>query len=103
MYYVFFYVPEDYADKVKEAMFAVGAGALGNYTCCSFESEGIGQFKPMTGSLPFLGSIGEIEKVKEIKVEMICQESALIEAVSALKQTHPYETPAYYVIKTVEI
>lgn len=78
-------------------MFAAGAGTLGNYDKCSFEYKGIGQFRPLSGSSPFLGEEGKIERVEELKVEMICKKEFLTAAIKALKATHPYETPAYYV------
>lgn len=103
MTYIIFYVPLDHAEKVKNALFAVGAGKLGNYSHCSFESKGTGQFKPLDGSRPFIGKQDEVERVEELKVELICQESLLEKAIAALKSAHPYETPAYYVIKTLDI
>ena len=103
MYHIAFYVPEDHAEKVKESMFAAGAGRLGNYEKCSFEYKGFGQFKPLPGARPFIGSEGELETVSEIKIEMVCLKENLQEAIAALKRTHPYETPAYYVIETVGI
>ena len=103
MYHIAFYVPEDHAEKVKESMFAAGAGRLGNYEKCSFEYRGLGQFKPLPGARPFIGSEGELETVSEIKVEMVCLKENLQDAIAALKRAHPYETPAYYVIETVGI
>lgn len=101
MYHLAFYVPESHAEIVKEALFQAGAGKLGNYAKCSFESKGIGQFEPLSGSDPFLGKKGELERVQELKVEMICTDDCIEKAVEALKKAHPYETPAYYVIKMV--
>jgi structural toxin protein (hemagglutinin/hemolysin) RtxA len=103
MFHIAFYVPEEFAQKVKEAMFQAGAGTLGNYDRCSFEYRGIGQFRPLLGSDPFLGRSGELEKVPELKVEMICKKECLSAAITALKTSHPYETPAYYVIETLGI
>lgn len=103
MYYIVFYVPLDHAEKVKESLFAVGAGTLGNYSNCSFESKGMGQFKPLRGSDPFIGEPDQLERVEELKVELICQEHLLNDAIAALKASHPYETPAYYVIKALDI
>lgn len=90
-----FYVPESHAEEVKAAVLTAGAGRLGNYSCCCWESSGEGQFCPEEGSKPFIGQTGEIEKVLEIKVEMICDESLIKKAVRELKNSHPYETPAY--------
>lgn len=103
MFHIAFYVPRDHAERVKEAMFKVGAGKIGLYEKCSFEYSGLGQFKPLPGSDPFIGSEGELEKVEEIKVEMVCEKEFLHASIKALKDNHPYETPAYYVIETLNI
>lgn len=103
MMHIAFYVPVDAAEKVKAAMFAAGGGKIGNYDCCSFEYEGTGQFRPLDGSNPFIGQTEQLERVKELKVEMVCDQSRIQAVVAALKATHPYETPAYYVIETVGV
>lgn len=97
MYHIAFYVPETHAEEVKESMFDAGAGKIGNYDKCSFEYRGIGQFRAHPGSQPFLGSVGQVEQVTEIKVEMVCLDEHIVKVIKALKASHPYETPAYYV------
>lgn len=103
MYHIAFYVPESHVEIVKEKMFESGAGKLGNYDRCSFEYKGTGQFRSLPGSHPFIGTENELEKVVEVKVEMICARECLSASIAALKASHPYETPAYYVIETVRI
>ncbi len=103
MYHIAFYVPKTHAEKVKESMFNAGAGRIGNYEKCAFEYSGLGQFKPLPGATPFIGKEGELEVVEELKVEMVCKKENLTAAITALKNSHPYETPAYYVIETVGI
>lgn len=103
MFQITFYVPVSHAEKVKESMFRAGAGRVGNYDCCSFESKGLGQFRPLQGSLPFMGKHGEIEQVEELKVEMVCEDEFLTKAITEMKASHPYETPAYYVTEMVRI
>ena len=88
-----FYVPADYAEKVKAAVFAAGAGRIGNYDCCCWETAGTGQFRPLPGSQPFIGGNGQLEHVGEIKVEMVCGVDYIDQVVAALRQAHPYETP----------
>lgn len=90
-----FYVPESHLEKVKMAVFKTGAGKVGNYDCCCWETSGKGQFRPCEGSQPFVGTKDKIEKVEEIKVELIVPEQNIDEAISALMESHPYETPAY--------
>ena len=94
-----FYVPESHLEKVKEAMFKVGAGRVGAYDSCAWQTLGQGQFRAQEGSHPFVGSKGSIETVSEYKVEMVCEEQFLSEAIFALKDYHPYEEVAFSVIR----
>ena len=94
-----FYVTEAYLFAVKTAVFAAGGGRIGSYDCCAWETRGTGQFRPGEGSRPFLGTLGEVETVTEIKVEMVVAAECVEACVAALKQAHPYETPAYHVIR----
>lgn len=103
MYQISVYIPKDFVENVKRNMFTAGAGSIGNYSKCCFEYTGIGQFMAEAGSRPFIGEMGRLEKVSEVKVEMVCEERFLKDSIKALKDSHPYETPAYYVIKLVEI
>ena len=90
-----FYVPESHATEVKNAVFTAGAGKIGNYDCCCWETLGNGQFRPSEGSQPFIGQLGKIEQTPEIKVEIICEKQFIQQVIEALKSAHPYETPAY--------
>ena len=103
MYKFCFYVPEPHLEAVKEAVFAAGAGKIGNYDYCSWQAKGEGQFRPLVGSKPFIGKEGKVEKVIEYLVEMICADEFIKNAVNALKEAHPYEEPAYNVIKLEDI
>jgi structural toxin protein (hemagglutinin/hemolysin) RtxA len=103
MYQIYFYVPVAAAEKVKNALFEKGAGRMGNYSHCSFETLGEGQFLPLEGSRPAIGSHEKLERVEELKVEMVCTDDCIVEVVAALKASHPYETPAYSVIKLVDL
>jgi hypothetical protein len=98
MYQISFYVPENAAEKVKLAMFAAGAGQIGHYDRCSWQVLGQGQFRPLAGSQPALGSQDQLETVVEYKVEMVCREDALGAAIAAMKLAHPYEEVAYQVL-----
>jgi hypothetical protein len=99
MYKLSYFVPKEAKERTKEALFNVGAGKFRNYDCCSFESEGIGQFRPLDGANPYIGEHNKIEYVKEYKVEMICEDALIKRAVEVLKEAHPYEEVAYEVIK----
>ena len=98
MYKLIFYTPKDEAEKVKEAIFATGAGSIGNYAKCSWQTEGIGQFLPLAGSKPTLGTQGEIEQVAELRVEILCTENNIRAAIAAMKEAHSYEEVAYEVL-----
>ncbi len=103
MYKLAFFVPKEQKEDVKEALFSIGAGSYEKYDKCSWEVEGTGQFRPLKGANPFLGNVGEVEKVSEYKVEMICADELIQKAVQILKEVHPYEEVAYEVIKLEEL
>ena len=99
MYKLNFYVPTEAKEKTKQALFDIGVGKIGNYECCSWESLGHGQFKPIGNANPHIGEINKIEFVEEYKVELICKVELIEEAIKTLKQAHPYEEVAYEVFK----
>ncbi|USZ15871.1 YqfO family protein [Moraxella sp. FZLJ2107] len=103
MYKIVTYIPETHLEVVKTAMFAAGAGHYGNYECCSWQTLGMGQFRPLDGANPTIGEVGEITRVSEWKVEMMVPENKLCEVVQAYKDAHPYEVPAYEVYQTVDV
>ncbi|MCM1450699.1 MAG: Nif3-like dinuclear metal center hexameric protein [Clostridium sp.] len=88
-------VPEGKADEVRLALFDAGAGALGNYDCCSFNINGIGTFRPLEGSNPYVGTPGEGHAEKETQITVALTSDIMGRVESALLETHPYETPAY--------
>ncbi|MCK4737732.1 MAG: NGG1p interacting factor NIF3 [Sulfurimonas sp.] len=102
MYKLNFYVPKKEKESVKQALFDIGVGKYENYDQCSFETLGTGQFRPTDGAKPFLGEVDMLEKVDEYKVEMICSDELIKEAVKVLKETHPYEEVAYEVFRMEE-
>lgn len=97
------FVPESHLDAVKQAMFDAGAGKIGDYDSCCWQTQGTGQFRPLPGSDPFIGkSGGDVELVAEYKVEMVCEKQLLKKVIAALRQAHPYEEPAFDVIELVD-
>jgi hypothetical protein len=98
-YKICFFVPESHLEVVKQALFRAGAGKLGNYSCCSWQVLGEGQFKPIENSTPFIGEINQVSTVKEYKVEVLCMKTKLNKAIDALLEAHPYEVPAFEVIE----
>lgn len=99
MYKLAFFVPESHLDVVKQATFDAGAGRIGNYEHCAWQVLGQGQFRPIAGSQPYLGQQDQLETVDEYRVEMVCDDNLIHQAVKAMKQAHPYEEPAYDVWK----
>jgi hypothetical protein len=99
MYKITFYVPDTHLTEVKQALFAAGAGRVGNYDCCAWQVRGEGQFRPLAGANPFLGQVGAVETVAEYKVELVCDANHIHAAIAALKAAHPYEEPAYDVVR----
>ncbi|GGC84480.1 Nif3-like dinuclear metal center hexameric protein [Halopseudomonas salina] len=95
MYKLCFYVPESHLEAVKLAVFGAGAGHIGNYEHCCWQTGGTGQFRPMPGSQPFIGESGALERVEEFRVEMVCADKSIQTAIAALRQAHPYEEPAF--------
>ena len=103
MYKICVFIPENSTGTVKQAMFDAGAGKIGNYDCCSWQTLGQGQFRPLQGSNPHIGQLNTIETVAEYRVEMVCDDSFIQNVIRAMKSSHPYEEPAYDVWKLEDI
>ncbi|MFP7493611.1 Nif3-like dinuclear metal center hexameric protein [Terribacillus saccharophilus] len=89
------FVPKTHEQKVKDALHDNGAGNIGNYEKVSFVSEGSGYFQPNDDANPFIGQAGEIEKVEEVRIEVLVPEEKVNDAVAAMLKAHPYEEAAY--------
>lgn len=103
MYKLVFFVPESHLEPVKTAIFATGAGTIGDYEHCCFESRGTGQFKPNASAQPFIGQANQLEKVAEVRVELVCSDELIRDAIKALRAAHPYEEPAFDVWQLSEL
>jgi hypothetical protein len=99
MYKIAVYIPSNALETVKQAMFDHGAGRLGNYDHCSWQVLGEGQFRPLAQSNPTLGQKGSVVSIAEYLVEMVCDDKVIASVISALKQAHPYEEPAYNIVR----
>ena len=95
MFKICVYVPEKYVEKVKQALFEAGAGRIGNYDSCCWQTAGTGQFRPLTNSNPAIGTVNQLERVNEIKIELVCADDLVNAAISAMRLAHPYEEPAF--------
>ena len=92
------FVPDDYVKPVSEALFASGAGKIGNYDSCSYQMRGHGSFRALEDANPFVGGIGEVHSEPETRLEVIIPKSKIYAAVSAMIKVHPYEEPAHDII-----
>lgn len=92
------FVPPANAEAVRAAMFAAGAGQIGDYALCSWSVCGTGQFLPQDGANPAIGAVGTVEKVTEDRVEMIAPASRRGAVNAALRAAHPYEEPAFDIV-----
>jgi len=102
VYKLAFFVPASHVEVVKAAVFAAGGGRIGHYDHCAWQTLGQGQFRPLDGSQPYLGQTGQVEVVEEWKVELVVADDLIAQVVAALRQSHPYETPAYEVWRLAE-
>lgn len=93
-----FFVPETHLEAVKQAVFDAGAGKIGNYEHCCWQMLGVGQFRPLLDSSPYLGKQGVLETVAEYRVEMVCDDQLMESVVAALRTAHPYEEPAFDIL-----
>ncbi|MDR0536845.1 MAG: Nif3-like dinuclear metal center hexameric protein [Tannerellaceae bacterium] len=89
------YVPQNHAEKVREAIFSAGAGHIGNYDLCSFNIDGSGSFRAGENTHPYCGRKGEIHIEKETRIETILPAHCKNSVLQALFKNHPYEEPAY--------
>lgn len=95
---LFTFVPTDQAETVRNAIFIAGAGHIGNYSECSFNTEGTGTFRGNEGTSPYVGEAGKTHYEKEIKIEVIFPSFLEKKVVNALKAAHPYQEVAYDII-----
>jgi hypothetical protein len=98
-----FFVPVGATEKVLQAVFDAGGGRIGTYADCAFVSPGTGQFRPLPGSSPSIGVIGELAKVEENRVELVLPRALREEVVAALLAAHPYEQPAWSIVESVHV
>lgn len=89
------FAPTAAAERVAEAMAAAGAGVIGNYTHCSFRTDGTGTFVPEAGAHPTAGVEGALNREEEVRVEMVAPRRREAAIVAALVAAHPYEEPAF--------
>lgn len=89
------FVPQEYVNKISHAMANAGAGVIGEYTSCSFQTNGMGAFRGSKNAKPFLGTKEKLETVHEVRIEMIAPKARAQEIINVIKTAHPYEEAAY--------
>ncbi len=103
MYQLSYYVPEAEHHNLKQRLFEAGAGQFNNYDRCCWQTLGEGQFRPLEKSQAYIGNKLQQHSIMEYKVEMICQKQYLKAVLESLFKHHPYEQPAYHVVKVINI
>src|SRR5690625_1433380 len=102
LYKLVVYVPDTHVEKVRQALGDNGYGHIGDYSHCSFNTDGTGTFKPLEGTDPFIGEQDSIAYVNETKIETVVKEADLQKALQVVKAHHPYEEVAYDIYKLVQ-
>jgi dinuclear metal center YbgI/SA1388 family protein len=98
LYKLSVFVPAEHHESVSAAIFAAGAGTIGNYAECQFFTEGTGTFKPLAGADPFSGKVDELSKDKELKAEYLVSSHRLKSVLKAMEKAHPYEEVAHDIV-----
>ncbi|MBD1428853.1 Nif3-like dinuclear metal center hexameric protein [Sphingobacterium litopenaei] len=92
------YVPRANVEEVRQALFEAGAGSIGDYDQCSYNTAGYGTFRPLAGANPAIGEIGTQERVEETKIEVIFPAQIERQVIVSMLAAHPYEEVAYHTI-----
>lgn len=100
-YKIAIFVPEEHADKVRAAMCEAGAGGIGEYAYCSFQTPGTGTFVPLENASPFSGTVGQLNREQELRLEVLVPENALSNVLAAMRIAHPYEEVAHDIYELV--
>lgn len=95
---IFVTVPHENLEAVREAVCTAGAGVIGNYNYCTYSVNGTGTFVPNDNANPYIGKHGNLERVNEDKLEVICDVDKVKQVVKSLRKAHPYEEPAIDIV-----
>ncbi len=103
MYSLIYYIPPQDHERVKQALFEQGAGKIGSYDQSCWEISGMGQFRPLSGSHPAIGQQHQLQRLEEVRVEMVCSEQVIKAVLRTLLKVHPYEQPAYQINRILSL
>ena len=95
-------VPLESAAQVRDGLFAAGAGEIGDYRQCAWSVQGVGQFEPLPGARPAIGSIGGLTEVVEARIEVVAARRLRAGVLAALRAAHPYEEPAFDILELAD-
>lgn len=95
-------VPLENVEKVRDTIFKMGAGVIGNYTNCSMSTKCMGTFKPNDNANPYIGENNKLEFTEEEKLEVVCDINKVKNVISKLKEVHPYEEPAIGIVPLID-
>jgi hypothetical protein len=95
------FVPAEALDAIRDAVFAAGAGRIGDYERCSWYTAGTGTFRGGEGTSPAVGAAGAEERVPELRLETVFPAERQDDVLNALRAAHPYEEPAFDVYELV--
>ena len=95
------FIPKDYLNELRKELAKVNVGIIGNYHNCMSISKVVGTWTPVDGANPFEGEIGELSIEEEYKIEIVCNENVVKDAIKVLNRIHPYEEPVYNIIPLV--
>ena len=95
------YCPVKESQQILESLFSAGAGHIGDYSECSFSTQGYGTFLPGEGATPYLGEVGKRHMESEAKIEVILRAHQKAQILEALKTAHPYEEVTYELFPTL--
>ncbi|MBS41621.1 MAG: Nif3-like dinuclear metal center hexameric protein [Nocardioides sp.] len=96
------YVPQEADAVMRAAIGEAGAGRIGHYDFASFSSTGEGRFRPLDGAEPMIGTVGEVQTVDEVRIEVVLPRALRAAVVRAMRDAHPYEEPAYQVLEMAD-
>lgn len=103
LYKLVWFVPREALDATRDAVFAAGAGRIGDYARCSWYAAGTGTFLAGEGADPSVGQVGVEERVAELRVETVVPVERAADVVRALRDAHPYEEVAFDLYPLVEL
>ena len=94
-------VPPSNVDELRQAICALGAGKIGNYSCCTTSTNCLGTFIPNENANPYIGDKQKLEFIEEVKLEVICNVNLVKEVLIKLREVHPYEEPEIDIIPLI--